>query len=206
MAVLKKIMDKFRAQSFLGRPATFGDDRHLTNRLLELGYMSIYQPHALAYTDTPKNILGYWKQQLRWSKSFVRESLWQLKSFRKQSFNMSVDYLLTIFLSFFLFFSYINTIFSSIKAVSAANLNFNNSLYLIDAKWISFIITCIVMALIKGIYLKYFVMKFNLLRLIGQRKILRYAIFYSMLYIGLLVLSKPVAFLTPLNTSWGTRG
>lgn len=58
---------------FRGNECSYGDDRHLTNLVLEQGYKVVFEPQAIGWTDTPKNMKGYLKQQLRWNRSFYRE-------------------------------------------------------------------------------------------------------------------------------------
>ncbi|MGW2550680.1 glycosyltransferase [Streptomyces sp. NPDC001635] len=72
--VVRKNLDDFLTQRFLGKPATFGDDRRLTYYCLTEG-QSLIQPTAVGYTDVPECIGHYVRQQLRWNKSFFREGL-----------------------------------------------------------------------------------------------------------------------------------
>jgi hyaluronan synthase len=72
-AVLEEI-EGWEFQRFLGRPATFGDDRALTNRLLRK-YRVVYQESARSETVVPKRTRVFLRQQLRWKKSWLRESL-----------------------------------------------------------------------------------------------------------------------------------
>jgi hyaluronan synthase len=72
-AVLEEI-EGWEFQRFLGRPATFGDDRALTNRLLRK-YRVVYQESARSETVVPKSTRVFLRQQLRWKKSWLRESL-----------------------------------------------------------------------------------------------------------------------------------
>jgi hyaluronan synthase len=69
------VLDKWLAQSFLGVHCTYGDDRSLTNFLLKKGYKTLYAPTANSYTFVPSSLRQFMKQQLRWKKSWVRESL-----------------------------------------------------------------------------------------------------------------------------------
>ncbi len=62
-------------QTFLGIRCTYGDDRSLTNFLLKRGYKALYSPTAISYTYVPDTFKKFMKQQLRWKKSWVRESL-----------------------------------------------------------------------------------------------------------------------------------
>lgn len=71
--VLAEILDEWFNQKFLGQPCTFGDDRHLTNRILKTCKKVVYTEYAIGYTDTPVEYGRYYKQQTRWSKSYFRE-------------------------------------------------------------------------------------------------------------------------------------
>lgn len=73
-AVLE-VVDKWKTQTFLGIRCTYGDDRSLTNYLLQKGYKALYAPEAKAHTVVPDTFKKFMKQQLRWKKSWVRESL-----------------------------------------------------------------------------------------------------------------------------------
>src|SRR3954469_5724369 len=60
-------------QRFLGRPSTFGDDRSLTNCVLR-EWRVIYHAEAVAHTIVPDNFRQFMKQQMRWKRSWTRES------------------------------------------------------------------------------------------------------------------------------------
>ncbi|MCM2386715.1 glycosyltransferase [Streptomyces albipurpureus] len=77
--VIRANLDDFLTQRFLGRAATFGDDRRMTNYCLQTGRV-LLQPTALARTLVPETLGHYLRQQIRWNKSFVRESLWAVKT------------------------------------------------------------------------------------------------------------------------------
>ncbi|MFC1417475.1 glycosyltransferase family 2 protein [Streptacidiphilus cavernicola] len=53
--VVRKYLDDFLDQRFLGRPATFGDDRRLTYYCLTEG-LSLIQPSSVGYTDVPERL------------------------------------------------------------------------------------------------------------------------------------------------------
>lgn len=72
--VVRSNLEDFLNQRFLGRACTFGDDRRLTYYALTDG-KSLIQPAALAWTDVPDTLGRYLKQQCRWTKSFLRESV-----------------------------------------------------------------------------------------------------------------------------------
>jgi hyaluronan synthase len=69
-----EILDHWSRQRFMGVPATFGDDRSLTNYMLRR-FRVIYHSEAVASTAVPERLRQFLKQQLRWKKSWVRESL-----------------------------------------------------------------------------------------------------------------------------------
>ncbi|HEU4677486.1 MAG TPA: glycosyltransferase, partial [Candidatus Paceibacterota bacterium] len=71
---LGEFIDEWLNQRFLGAVCTFGDDRALTNFILRK-YNAVYSPEARAYTVVPDNFPQYVKQQQRWKKSWVRETL-----------------------------------------------------------------------------------------------------------------------------------
>jgi hyaluronan synthase len=61
-------------QRFLGSPATFGDDRALTNLVLR-DWKVRYAANAVSHTMVPTTMKQFLTQQLRWKRSWTRESL-----------------------------------------------------------------------------------------------------------------------------------
>nr|WP_202128839.1 glycosyltransferase [Paenibacillus dendrobii] len=61
-------------QKFLGQPATFGDDRSMTNYILKT-HRTGYQDRAICSTIVPSDMGVFLKQQMRWKRSWLRESL-----------------------------------------------------------------------------------------------------------------------------------
>jgi hyaluronan synthase len=76
-ATVRKYLDDFLSQQFLGLPCTYGDDRRLTYYCLREGRV-VLAPDAVAWTLVPATMPHFLRQQLRWSKSFFRESLWMI--------------------------------------------------------------------------------------------------------------------------------
>jgi hyaluronan synthase len=74
-------LEDYTRQTFFGIPVMYGDDRRLTNYALTRGRV-VFQDTAIAYTTVPERFRHYANQQLRWNKSFFRETLWVLKRFR----------------------------------------------------------------------------------------------------------------------------
>ncbi len=67
-------LDWWEHQSFLGRPSTFGDDRSLTNCVLRTWQVR-YESRAVSHTLVPGRFKQFMTQQLRWKRSWTRESL-----------------------------------------------------------------------------------------------------------------------------------
>jgi hyaluronan synthase len=61
--------------AWMGAPATFGDDRSLTNFMLQRGHKVIYDARARCTTIVPEDYRTFYRQQLRWKRSWLRESL-----------------------------------------------------------------------------------------------------------------------------------
>jgi hyaluronan synthase len=73
-AAVDPVLGRWLKQSFLGQPSTYGDDRSLTNYLLP-EWRVLYAPDARAHTNVPDRLSVFLRQQLRWKKSWIRESL-----------------------------------------------------------------------------------------------------------------------------------
>lgn len=67
-------LDHYGNQEFLGEVVQTGDDRCLTNYAILRG-KTVYQSGARCDTDVPSTIRQFLKQQVRWNKSFFRETL-----------------------------------------------------------------------------------------------------------------------------------
>ncbi|WP_329243826.1 glycosyltransferase family 2 protein [Actinoallomurus sp. NBC_01490] len=67
------LLDRWEHQRFLGTACTYGDDRALTNRVIKAGWITRYDSQAEAWTDAPDRYRKFFRQQLRWKKSWSRE-------------------------------------------------------------------------------------------------------------------------------------
>jgi hyaluronan synthase len=74
-SVLFEVLDKWMKQTFLGRQCTYGEDRALTNYILDLGYNTVYQRSAVVRTVVPWTYSKLCKMYLRWNRSYVREEI-----------------------------------------------------------------------------------------------------------------------------------
>lgn len=74
-SVLKPLLQEWSEQQFLGKPATIGEDRALTNLILASGQRVVYQRNAVVLTKAPTNYSSLRRMLTRWARSNVRESL-----------------------------------------------------------------------------------------------------------------------------------
>lgn len=73
--VVRRVLDAWIGQRFLGRACTYGEDRALTNDILAQGYDCVYQRAAIVHTLVPTTYRRLCKMYLRWDRSYVREEL-----------------------------------------------------------------------------------------------------------------------------------
>lgn len=94
-APVMEVLDHWLGQRFLGLPATFGDDRALT-RLMLKRHRVVYHSEALCRTIVPERWPVFFRQQLRWKRSWIRENallatfMWKRHPLMVLSFYMSV--------------------------------------------------------------------------------------------------------------------
>ncbi len=74
-SVLRRVMDAWRDQTFLGRPCSYGEDRSLANFFLRLGQGTAFQRTAVARTRVPETGGKILKMLTRWARSNIRESI-----------------------------------------------------------------------------------------------------------------------------------
>jgi hyaluronan synthase len=73
-SAVEPLLEAWEHQRFLGAECTYGDDRALTNMVIRDHHRSLYHAGAVALTDVPTEYAGFFRQQLRWKKSWLRES------------------------------------------------------------------------------------------------------------------------------------
>jgi hyaluronan synthase len=72
---VRRVLEGWVGQRFLGARCTFGEDRALTNDILDAGYDSVYQRAAVVHTIVPVRYEKLCKMFLRWDRSYVREQM-----------------------------------------------------------------------------------------------------------------------------------
>ena len=175
-----EILDTWLYQKFLGVQATFGDDRSLTNFMLRR-YRVIYDSEAVCSTLVPSKYYVFFTQQLRWKKSWVRETLIACKFIWKRH-------------PLAAFFFYMGAIFPIVAPFIVINalvlplfvLNPISFLYIYGA----FLMAC----LYSIVYLGYF-----------RDGIWVYGVAFCFFYMLVLVWQTYYAILTVRQNHWGTR-
>ena len=95
MEAVNEVLDEWLHQTFLGRKATFGDDRSLTNFVVK-NHRTYYQDTAICSTLVPNKEKVFLRQQMRWKRSWLRESLkagafmWRKEPLMSLSFYMGL--------------------------------------------------------------------------------------------------------------------
>jgi hyaluronan synthase len=74
-SVVRDVQERWLDQRFLGAPCTYGEDRALTNAILERGFDTVYQGSAVVHTLVPDTYRQLCRMYLRWDRSHVREEL-----------------------------------------------------------------------------------------------------------------------------------
>ncbi len=69
------VLDTWINEKFMGKPIIFGDDRALTNWVIREGYKTVYIAEAQAYTVVPNTLKKFLKQQVRWKKGWLINSV-----------------------------------------------------------------------------------------------------------------------------------
>ena len=93
--IILEYKDEWLNQRFLGQKATFGDDRSMTNFVLR-HHRTTYQDTAVCSTIVPNRHSVFLKQQMRWKRSWLRESLiagtfiWKKEPFAAITFYMGL--------------------------------------------------------------------------------------------------------------------
>jgi len=75
VSVVRRVLEAWKHQTFLGSKCTYGEDRALTNYIFKEGYDAVYQGSAVAHTVVPTTYSKLCKMFIRWNRSYVREEI-----------------------------------------------------------------------------------------------------------------------------------
>ena len=175
-----KYLDAWRNQRFLGERATFGDDRSMTNFILRHNRTG-YQDTAICQTIVPNTHRIFLKQQMRWKRSWLRESMvaaqfmWKKEPFMALSFYMGL-----------------------LIPILAPMIVLYNLIY------IPIIHRVFPLTFILGIALMALLMSMAQLFL-RKSSTWSFGIWFCLYYEVILLWQMPIAWLTFWKTTWGTR-
>jgi hyaluronan synthase len=87
--VVMKNLKEWVNQTFMGAPAGIGEDRAMTNMILDCGWAVRFQSNSIVYTNVPTGYRQLCNMLMRWARSNVRETLamgkFMFKKFRTGS-------------------------------------------------------------------------------------------------------------------------
>ncbi|XP_057689688.1 hyaluronan synthase 1 [Corythoichthys intestinalis] len=177
--LLQAFLESWYNQKFLGTHCTFGDDRHLTNRMLSMGYATKYTSRSKCYTETPAQFLRWLNQQTRWTKSYFREWLFNAMWWHKHNLWMTYE-------------SIVSGVFPFFVTATIIQLFWTGSLW--DILWV---LCCIqLIGLVKATYAC----------ILRKNAVMVFMSLYSALYMTSLLPAKYFAIITMNISSWGTSG
>lgn len=180
-SAVMQIVDEWMNQKFLGVRCTYGDDRSLTNFLIKRGYKLTYCRDAIAYTIVPDTMKGFWKQQLRWKKSWTRECFIASGMLWKRHPLMSIGF-------------YLNVVLSLIAPLVVARALFWYPWHFHQIPFY-YLIGLFLISLLYGLYYYYHT---------GKR-FWFYGVVFTWFYTLILIWQLPYAILTLRDSKWGTR-
>lgn len=98
LEAIKPLMSWWINQTFLGKPASIGEDRAITSMLIRQGWHVDFQSDAFVYTKMPTSYSGLFKMLTRWCRSDIRENLimlrfafFNLRHFRFRQFGLQLN-------------------------------------------------------------------------------------------------------------------
>jgi len=167
-------------QKFLGQPATFGDDRSMTNFILRT-HRTGYQDKAICSTIVPSDMGVFLKQQMRWKRSWLRESL-RASAFiwRKEPF-MALFFLIGL-----------------IVPIAAPVIVVYNLIYVPIFHQVfpgTFLVGLLLMAMLMSLAHLFF----------RKSRLWIFGVVFCVFYEFVLLWQMPVAWVTFWKSTWGTR-
>lgn len=178
--IIMKNMDSWLNQKFLGQRATFGDDRSLTNFVLK-DYRTSYQDTAICSTIVPNTYKVFLKQQMRWKRSWLRESIiaskymWKKEPFAALFFYMGL-----------------------VVPIAAPVIVLYNLIY------VPMMYRVVPSTFLLGLFMMSLLMSFTQL-LFRKSTTWIFGMFFCFYYEAVLLWQMPIAWVTFWKSTWGTR-
>lgn len=182
-STVHEVVNLWKERTVFGQKGTFGDDRSLTNFVLQKGYRVEYCRSAHATTIVPHTYKQFIKQQLRWKKSWVREGMLGASTFMWKQHPLAA------------FGFYINLVMPFVSPVIVFLGLVLNIIHLNFVAALIFTLSIILMSVAYSL--------FNYTQ--NHNKHLWYAVPFTLLYSVFMVWQMPWAILRITDTGWGTR-
>lgn len=179
-SIVVENMDNWLNQSFLGQRATFGDDRAMTNFVLR-HHRTYYQDTAMCSTIVPNQHRQFLKQQMRWKRSWLRETMTACTFVWKKEPLMAILF-------------YMGFI---IPLIAPAVVIYNLIIVPITQQVfpLAFLIGLVAMALLMSAAQLFF----------RRSSTWIYGFLFCIYYVGILLWQMPIAVCTFWVSTWGTR-
>jgi hyaluronan synthase len=177
------VLELWEHQRFLGRPATYGDDRSLTNFVLRTWDVR-YDELARSRTIVPTTFDVFLRQQLRWKRSWTRESLIVSRFIWRRSPLASV-------------WAYLGIALPLVAPLVAVRAIAWQPLVAGAGAPFVYLIGIYAMALVYGLYYGLRHGRYDTLWVFG--------VLFVFFYLAFLLWQTWYAILTSRNSSWGTR-
>jgi hyaluronan synthase len=176
-------LEAWESQHFLGKAATYGDDRALTNYVLRQWQVR-YESRAVSHTIVPDSFGKFLRQQLRWKRSWTRESTIVARFiWRKNPFGSIA--------------TYFGILLPLVAPIIACRALFWVPIFSSGSTPVVYLIGIYAMALIYGLYYACRHKRFDTLWV--------YGVLFVFFYLALLLWQTYYAIATATNGSWGTR-
>jgi hyaluronan synthase len=178
--IVLNVLPRWENQMFLGVRSTFGDDRSLTNFVLRT-HEVVFHAGAIVRTYVPETWKIFFKQQLRWKKSWARETVIAAQFMWRMHVLAAIPYYAGVLL----------TLLSPIVALHAllylpVFMSMNSLPYLAGLVMINIFFSCMYYYFTRSRYWYY-------------------SLAFGFLYLAVLCWQTYYAMLTVSKTQWGTR-
>lgn len=173
-------MDTWINQKFLGQKATFGDDRAMTNFVLN-GNRTSYQDTAICSTIVPNKYKMFLKQQMRWKRSWLRESILAGKFMWKKEPFMAIFFFMGLFVPI------------AAPVIVIYNLGYVPIVHNVFPT--TFLVGLLMMTLMMSFAQMFF----------RKSSTWIFGIFFCIYYEAVLLWQMPIAWVTFWKSTWGTR-
>lgn len=180
--VFMSVADAWLNQRWCGAPATFGDDRALTNFVLRQGHAVIYDARARCTTIVPEDYRTFLLQQMRWKRSWFRECLRGCAYIWKYPPLVSLSY-------------YLGFILPLVAPIVVFRALLYMPLFQRGSPLMYVLGILLMSSLMSSVYL-----------FTRRSRLWIYGIPFCFFYMFVLVWQLPWAMLTSAHAKWGTRG